>query len=173
MLRALEPVERLLRSSRLIHRERRFEQDARIARLALQFPIFPRQREGLFLVAEKMEVEARLLLLMQLVAAQRRGVEPGSERLDVLSRLRRLQCLFGKGETKKQNVRLHPVDEQWNDFVRASLVEQKVRVGREQELVVDRFKVRRAEMLLGLLHVTLSQSHLGKARQHPDLHLGW
>ena len=109
---------------------------------------------------------------MQLVAAQRRGVEPGSERLDVLSRLRRLQCLFGKGETKKQDVRLHPVDEQRDDFLGASLVEQKVRVGREQELVVDRFKVRRAEMLLGLLHVTLSQSHLGKARQHPDLHFG-
>src|SRR5882762_4275283 len=128
--RALQPVKRRLRSLRVPHRERRLEQDASIAWLALQLPILPRQRERFFLVAEEIEVEARLLLLMQLVAAQRCGVEPGPERLDMFARLRRLQRLLGEGKAKKQDVRFHPVDEERDDFVRTPLVEQKVRVSR-------------------------------------------
>src|SRR5437879_1528184 len=172
MARALEPVERLLRGPRVFHRERRLEQDARVARLALQLPILLCQREGLLLVAEKIEVEARFLLLMQFVATQGRRVESGPERLDVFARLRRLERLFCESEAKEQDVRLHPIDEQGDDFVGAPLIEQKIRVRREQKLVVDRFEVRCAEMLLCLLQVALSQRQLGKARQYPDLDFG-
>src|SRR5437899_10251995 len=139
MPRALEPGERLLRCLRIFHRERRLEQDARVARLALQLPILLCEREGLFLVAQKIEVEARFLLLVQFVAAQGRGIEPGSERLDVFSRFRRPERLLGQSEAKEQDVRLHPVDEQRDYFAGAPLVEQKIRVRREQELVVDWF----------------------------------
>jgi len=58
-----------------LHRERRFEQDASIARLALQLPILLRKRERFFLVPRRSRSKRALLLLMQLVAAQRCGVE--------------------------------------------------------------------------------------------------
>src|SRR5262245_56875849 len=86
--RALEPVERPLRGGGILHRERRLEQDARIARLALKRPVLLRERERLLLVPQQGEVEARLFLLVELVAPQRRRLEARPERLDVLARLR-------------------------------------------------------------------------------------
>src|SRR5581483_6813238 len=120
-----------------------------VARLALQLPVLLRERKRLRLVSEEIEVEARLLLLMQLVAWESRRVEARLERGDVLLGLGQLQGLLGERQPQQQDVRARPVAQQRRHLGRAAVVEQEVGPGGEQELVGDLLPERRLEMALG------------------------
>ena len=70
MPRLVEPFERTLRGGRISHCERRLEQNAGVAGLPLRLPVFLGERQRPALLPEQIEVEARLLLLVQLVTGK-------------------------------------------------------------------------------------------------------
>src|SRR5213076_2015951 len=101
---------------RVIRRERGFEQDARVARLALQRPVLLRQRQRPRPLPEEVEIEPRLLLLVQLVTAHSRRIEAG------------------------------PVLEQCHNLLWAPAIEQEIGVSSEQELVAHAERERLLEV---------------------------
>ena len=151
----------------LSRRERRFHQDARVARFALQAVILRGEAQRSGCVALQVEMKPRFFLLVQFVAAQGGGVEALFHHRDVRCRARQLRRLFGQGEAQQQDVRALPVAEHGHHFRRPVVVEQKIGIGGEDEAVGDAQREPGLEMALGQDVLALAQSHFREPRLNP------
>jgi hypothetical protein len=88
----------------LARRQRRFEHNPRIRRLALRRPVLEGKLERPWRPTEQVQSEARLLAQMHAVAAPACRIEPGLQQRDVLLESLGAEPLLGQAQTEQQRI---------------------------------------------------------------------
>ena len=147
--------------------EGRFEKDRDVPRFTLGFPVLRGEFERAGRILLEVQPEAGFFLQVQLLAPHpclRKAVIEG---LDALGGGRPVQCLFCVGEAQQQRIGARPVLQEHGDLPGAGLVEQEVRVGRQQEVIRHAECEGITKVFFGDLWLPEPAGHLREAGQVP------